>query len=119
MKKMGVLLAVVIILVCGIGMSAKAAVLKEDSRGFSAGQYAVMEEEYLSEARMILLEKGCKNAGITLTYIADAEGNRDYTITVHHAKLGKMEAEEFVLLANRLQESAEEILCTEVSLKQL
>lgn len=119
MKKMGVLLAVVFILVVGIGMSAKAAVLKDDSRIFGAKQYAVMEEAYVKEIRMILLEKGCKNAGITLTYITDIDGNRDYTITLHHSKLDKMEVREFALLTSRLQESAEKILLTEISLKRL
>ena len=119
MKKMAVLLVVVFSLVLAIGMSAKAAVLKGDGSAFSTKQYVDMEEEYVKEARMILLEKGCKNAGITLTYIADAEGNREYTVTLHHAKLDKMKDGERALLTSRLQESAEKILLTEVSLKQL
>ena len=119
MKKMGVLLTVVFVLVLGIGMSAKAAVLREDNNGISAKQYAAMEEAYVKEAGMILLEKGCKNAGITLTYITDAEGNREYTITMHHARLEKMEVRELALLTSRLQESAEKILLAEVSVKQL
>ena len=119
MKKMGVLLVVVLVLVYSIGINVKAAVLKEDGRGFSEKQYAAMEEDYVNEIRMILLEKGCKNAGITLTYITDGEGNRNYTLTLHHARLDKMRDGEMALLISRLQETAEKILLTEVSLKQL
>ena len=54
-----------------------------------------------------------------MTYITDANGNREYTITLHHARLEKMETQEKVLLESRLQESAEKILFTEVALKQL
>lgn len=119
MKKMAGLLIVVLGLVFSIGMSVKAAVLKDDCCDFSAKQYAEMEEAYVKEAKMILLEKGCKNAGITLTYITGVDGNRDYTVTIHHFKLVKMEVRELAMLTSRLQESAEKILLTEVSLKQL
>ena len=119
MKKMAGLLIVVLSLVLGIGMSVKAAALKDDCSDFSVKQYDKMEEAYVKEAKMILLEKGCKNAGITLTYITGVDGNREYTITIHHSKLDKMEVRELALLTSRLQESAGKILLTEVSLKQL
>lgn len=119
MKKMVVLLVVVLVLVYNIGINVKAAVLKEENSGFSAEQYAAMEEEYVNEIRMILLEKGCKNAGITLTYITDGQGNRNYTLTFHHARLEKLADKEIALLTSRLQESAEKILLTEVLLRQL
>lgn len=119
MKKVTLLLATVLVLVFGIGMTAKAASCKEVKSKFSREQYRVMEEEYVNEVRLLLLEKGCKNAGITLTYITDSEGNRDYIVTVHHAKLEKMEAQELLLLEARMQESAESILVADVTLKQL
>lgn len=119
MKKMGLFIIAILVFVFGIGMTAKAASFKEEDRGFSKEQYRVMEEEYVHEIRMILLEKGCKNAGVTLTYITDVNDNREYTITLHHARLERMETQEKVLLESRLQESAKKILFTEVALKQL
>lgn len=118
MKKMGLLVIAVLTLVWGISMTAKAASFKEDI-GFSSEEYGMMEEEYVNEIRLILLEKGCKNAGITLTYVTDAEGNRNYTVALHHNRLDKMKVQEKVLLESRLQECAEKILFAEVSLKQL
>ena len=119
MKKVTLLVVVIVVLVMGIGMTAKAASLKEKTNHISREQYHMMEEEYVDEVRMILLEKGCKNAGVSLTYISDAEGNREYTVTVHHTKLEKMDRQEMTLLQARMQEAAQEILWSEVTLKQL
>ena len=119
MKKMGLLIAVVLIFVLGIGMTVKAASFKEDSKKISKEQYEVLGEEYVKEVRLLLLEKGCKNAGVTLTYITDAEGNRTYTVTVYHSKLEKMNSQELSLLEARIQEKAEEILLTKIFFKQL
>lgn len=119
MKKMGLLLTVVLILAFTISMTTKAASFKEDRKEFIDKQYRVMEEEFLSVARRILLEKGCKNVGLTLTYITDVQGNRTYTMTMHHARLDNMETREMTLLEGRLQERAEEILFTEIILKRI
>lgn len=119
MKKMGFWVIMILVLVFGIGMTAKAASLREENRGFSKEQYHIMEEEYINEIRLILLEKGCKNAGIALTYTTDAEGNRNYTVTLHHNRLDKLKTTEASLLYDRLQESAEKILFAEVSMKRL
>ena len=118
MKKMALLLTTIVALVLGIGMTVKAASLNENVK-ISKEQYHMMEEEYLEEVREILLEKGCKNAGITLTYITDAEENRSYKVTVHHARLEQMGTQELGLLEARLQECAEIMLFAEVELKQL
>lgn len=112
-------MAAVLILVFGIGMTAKAASSKEGKQGFSREQYRIMEEEYLNEVHLILLEKGCKNAGITLTYVTDIEENREYIITVHHAVLDKMKEQEIMLLEARLQESASKMLLADISLKKI
>lgn len=119
MKKAVLLVVTVLILVFGIGMTAKAATQKEAGQVISKEQYRNMEEEYLKEARLILLEKGCKNAGVTLTYVTDTEGNRDYVVTVHHTKLDNMEEQEIKILEARLQESGQEMLMSKVSLKKL
>lgn len=120
MKKMVIFLTavVVLVLVLGIGMTVKAASFKETIE-ISKEKYRMMEEDYLEEVRDILLEKGCKNSGITLTYVTDAEGNRSYTVTVHHARLADMETQELKLLEARMQELAKVTLLTDVELKQL
>ena len=119
MKKMGLLLTVVLVLAFTISMTAKAASFKENRREVSDKQYRVMEEEFLSAARMILLEKGCKNAGVTLTYVTDMDGNREYTVCVHHEKLSIMEADEYGILQARIMQSVKDILFAESILKKI
>jgi len=116
MRKMVLLLTAVVVLVLGIGMTVKAASSKEK---ISKEQYRMMEEEYLEEVRDILLEKGCKNAGIALTYVTDAGENRSYIVTVHHARLEDLQPQELSLLEARMQELAEVTLLADVELKQL
>lgn len=118
MKKIVFLLTMITVLVLGIGMTVKAASSKDNYK-ISKEQYRIMEEEYLETVRDILLEKGCKNAGITLTYITDTEENRTYTVKIHHTKLEKMEAQELALLEARIQESGEKALLAAVELKRL
>lgn len=117
MRKIVLLTVTVMILMLGINMTAKAVSAKEKT--ISRKQYRILEEEYKNEVRMILLEKGCKNAGIMLTYIEDAEGTRDYTVTLCHAKLDKMGEKDMLLLKARLQESGQEILMSNVALKRI
>ena len=119
MKRAGFLVAAVLILALGIGMTAKAASQRAENITYSKEQYCMMEEEYLEEVRDILLEKGCKNAGVTLTYITDNAGSRRYIVTVHHAKLKKIDTQQWTLLQAKIQESAERMLFAEVELKQL
>ena len=118
MRRLVVLLMAAVVFVLGIGMTVKAASSKEMIE-ISKEQYRLMEEDYLEEVRDILLEKGCRNAGITLTYVTDAENNRSYTVTVHHNRLEDLEAQELKLLEARLQELAEVTLLAEVELAQL
>ena len=119
MKKMAMVMVAAVILVMGISMTVKAANGKETTVAISNEEYKKMEQEYKKEVQLILLEKGCKDAGITLTYVTDADCNREYTITVHHGKLEKMQAQEMALMQDRVLETGREMLFTNVVWKQL
>ena len=118
MKKMVIIITAVVFFVLGIGMTVKAASATEEMK-ISKEQYHIMEADYLEEVRELLLEKGCKNAGITLTYVTDAEEHRSYVVTIHHARLEDMESQEMALLKARMQESGRDMLLAEVEVKQL
>ena len=64
--------------------------------------YHQVEKELLGRTREQLEELGFRNSGVTLTRVVDAEGNRDYTFTIHHRKIDAMSAEEQVELAEML-----------------
>ena len=117
MKNAMIFSIMVFVLVLGMGISVRASFEKE--RGMSTKQRQLLEEEYLQEVREILLEKGCKNAGVTLTYVTDAEGNRRYVVNVHHMKIRQMDSQEFSLLRGRIQEAADRRLMGKIALKQI
>ena len=103
------------VLVLGIGITARASFEKGEQ--LNEKQIRMLENEYLEEVRQLLLEKGCKNAGVMLTYKIDAEGNKLYIVNVHHAKIRSMNEQEFVLLQARIQEKALAMLRGRVVLK--
>ena len=118
MRKIMMLMVAVVIMVMGIGMTVMAA-SKQEENVISEEEYAALEKECLQEVKQILLEKGCKNAGVSITYITDEVGNREYTVAVHHAKLESMEGEEYSLLKARIEETAKEMLMTKTDVKKI
>lgn len=46
-----------------------------------------IEKQYVSEIKDALADEGYLNAGVMLTKIVDADGNREYTLCVNHKKL--------------------------------
>lgn len=64
--------------------------------------YAALEQEYLQEARQLLEEEGLKNCGINLRWVDDGNGNREYTMLLHHRGLNRMSEEEIENLTDRL-----------------
>ena len=52
--------------------------------------YKVLESEYVKNVRCFLTEQGYENSGVNLTMVADAEGNRSYSLQLHHKKLANL-----------------------------
>lgn len=64
--------------------------------------YREQEKELLQETKEYLTEMGFRNSGVTLTRVVDEEGKRDYTFTIHHGKIDKMDEQERAELADLL-----------------
>lgn len=56
--------------------------------------YRAKEKQMMRETRAFLNAEGLINSGIMLTHITETDGSRAYTMTVHHAEIGKMSGEE-------------------------
>lgn len=63
---------------------------KEDAH-IDAEYYEVLEEEYLDEVRETLKQEGYSNCGLTLTFSRDAEGARNYTLSIYHKRLENLD----------------------------
>lgn len=64
--------------------------------------YAVKEQEYVSEIKAVLSEMGYSNSGVTLRRVSDEEGNRIYTIMIHHQRIDSLSVEEKEKLKKQL-----------------
>ena len=61
--------------------------------------YLEKEEELVAETRAFLKKEGYENSGVMLTRVVDADGGRQYTMTVHHGRINALgEAERQALL---------------------
>jgi len=68
--------------------------------------YREQEKVLLAETKEYLTELGFKNSGVTLTRVVDEEGAREYTFTIHHGKIDRMEERERLELAEELSKLA-------------
>lgn len=72
------------------------------SRAEEESFYMEKEQELLRETRSYLSAKGYDNSGVNITRVLNEEGVREYTITIHHGRIDKMEEEKRAELAGEL-----------------
>lgn len=99
--------AVTVVLVMIIVFCVKGTVMsREDVRRAERNHtYAALEQEYLERTHRLLEEEGLYNCGVNLRWVDDGEGNREYTILLHHRRLKRMSDEEQTALTFRLSEA--------------
>lgn len=74
---------------------------KQDAHQTDA-YYHAMENDYMQSVRSFLDEKGYRNSGVMMTSVTE-DGERSYTVTVHHARINALSAEEQRSLFSELQ----------------
>jgi hypothetical protein len=63
---------------------------EQNERAEANRYYAVLEKEYLRQAKDMLEQDGYGNCGVTVTWVAAEDGSREYTVCLHHKKLQKL-----------------------------
>lgn len=53
--------------------------------------YREKEQKMVCEVREYLNQSGFENSGVTLTRVLEADGMREYTLTVHHGRIEGMD----------------------------
>lgn len=79
-----VVIAVIVIAFCIKGTAYS--MEKNDGSTDMERYYISLEKEYVSEVKAILDSEGYTNAGVMMTKMVSVDGNRDYTLTIHHKK---------------------------------
>ncbi len=97
-----VLLAVLVLLFC-----IKETAMSRDraDAGGKKQYYALMEEEYYAGIRHLLDEKGYRNSGITIRWVSDGQGTRDYMVLIHHRKIEGLDQQDKENLMRELSET--------------
>lgn len=67
---------------------------ENDKRARENQYYAVMQDEYVKQAKQRMEEQGYSNCGVTVTWVVQSDGSREYTVLLHHRKLEKLSPEE-------------------------
>lgn len=52
--------------------------------------YYQAQQDYVKTVRNFLNEQGYKNSGVTMTYVLTKEGDREYTVTIHHKRISAL-----------------------------
>lgn len=55
--------------------------------------YRALEQEYVQKIRNLLEEKGYCNSGVTMNYVVQEDGSRQYTVTIHHRRIKALDKE--------------------------
>lgn len=93
---------VLLILVAALTFTLTACGRSGEEGGRTESYYREREQELESAVRCYLNESGYTDSGVALTRVVDGDGNRAYTLTVHHRRIDKMEAADRAALAGEL-----------------
>lgn len=96
-----------VLLVLIIVFCVKGTVMSMNNREYNRKNhhYAALEQEYLERAHRTLKEQGLSNCGVSLRWVSDGAGCREYTVILHHRRLERMSKKEQVNLTERLSEA--------------
>ena len=97
-----ILTTIVLILVTAFSI-AGTVISKNDFKAGELEQYYLQKEKQLTEdVRDFLNQKGYRNSGVTVTRVVESNGNREYTVTVHHGDIDRMTEGERTVLAGEM-----------------
>ncbi len=66
------------------------------------GYYREMEQQVREETTGYLEKQGLFHSGIMINHVVEADGSREYRVTIHHGEIDKMNEEERIELAEEL-----------------
>ena len=81
------MMIIVITLIAGIRAAGRPARIPDITNDY----YRSIEREYISHVRETLIEQGFDNPGISMTKVVNKAGGFDYTISIHHRRIDKMD----------------------------
>lgn len=71
---------------------------------YSEQYFDALEKEYVKTIRGILEDNGYANSGVTMTDIIEDNGEREYTVAIHHKRLDRLSECEKTELLSQLEQ---------------
>jgi len=92
------------LMVIGIFLFSSLTVMGQESKKLHVCNeyYHELKEEYVQNVRDELEKKGYRNCGVTVCETLEADGDRTYTVTIHHKRIDKMDSREQMELLQEL-----------------
>lgn len=98
------MLMLLLAMITAFGVSGTVYSRNKESRDVPQQYYCTARQEYMKEIRDYLEKKGYADSGITMNYVTDENGSIEYTVTIHHRKIDKLDEEEKTHLAEECKE---------------
>ena len=90
-KKTFIIFTIALIIVLSCGFSIRARGESKKLNDISNEYYKAIEQSYVDEVRTKLNDRGFANAGISLTKVVDESGAFEYTVSIHHRRIDRMD----------------------------
>lgn len=88
-----IILTMILVVSIALCISVTAITQAKNDHRAETEYYRDMEQEYVQKLRSFLGENGYSNSGVTMTEVVEADGSRNYTVTIHHQKINNLSAE--------------------------
>ena len=100
---------VLLVLIAVFSFAGTAVCRAESCREYLENQYMTLERQLVQDTRDYLELRGFSHSGVMLNRVVDADGSREYTVTIHHRAIDRMPEQERMELAAALGELAFEL----------
>lgn len=100
---------VLLVLIAAFSFAGTAVCRAESCREDLENHYMTLERQLVQDTRDYLELRGFSHSGVMLNRVVDADGSREYTVTIHHRAIDRMPEQERMELAAALGELAFEL----------
>lgn len=100
---------VLLVLIAVFSFAGTAVCRAESCREDLENHYMTLERQLVQDTRDYLELRGFSHSGVMLNRVVDADGSREYTVTIHHRAIDRMPEQERMELAAALGELAFEL----------
>lgn len=91
-KQISIIIMISMLLIVTTALCISVTVISQEknAKREETAYYRALEQKYVGDMRVFLEQEGYVNSGITMTEVVEADGNRHYTVTIHHKRIQRL-----------------------------